>query len=887
MTKIVITGSNISRTDSETSSPVQVLTREDIAAMGASTVKDVLDKIPANTGALNDLGGSSSFAAGATGLSLRNLGKSATLILLNGRRVASYGLADGGRETFVNIDAIPLETIERVEILLDGASAIYGSDAVAGVINIITRKAYRGAYVKAAQRQSLMNSALDKDQILSLTWGRGDLAADGYNIFGHLEGFHRFPYSDRQIEPNVGQWYKDYVNPNFGVKSSYSNPGNYILRFGGQTVPVPVNGCPEVENGLCRFDQYARLGIHAEAKRLQFHGGARKQLGAKTELFTELTLSDLGTTYYNPPPIMQYTGTPSYWYSVKEGKLKSFTEPMLPVGHPYNPFPIPVELRYRYNDDPDVYKNATRSRQYRWMVGLEGQHGGWDWSTAAGVMGARSGFVTRGAKDAEQYLQAVLSGEYQFGKQNSAELLLRMFPRVEFGGESKQAFVDARASRELLALGGGPLALALGLDYRTDSFESWVGDNVANARVVGYGSINVDGARHMRAAYAELNAPFTRAFEVNAALRYDKVGSTEHSLMPKLGARYKFNDKLMLRATVSGGFRAPNAAETGKVILSAFRNGVVDPKRCATAQYMYQILRQGNDLDKADALRVRDSLGCGESFALAIQGNPDLAPEKSKSLNAGFVLVPLKNLSLTLDYYRLERRNEIGTQSVDQILAREDLLPGSVARNPVSDDDRRIAARVKQLSGQDVAFTVGTIGSLNQSYQNLNKTRVAGIDLDLDYKLNAGSLGRFQFGIKANYQLEYKIGNSGAASYNENYVGTYANYRYVLRSTASWKRGPWEWGAMLNYWPETSLMQDQYDLSYSQLGCAARGIPDGYCRLHKDMTLDLNTRYTGLAKGKILVNLDNALNRSPSADVRLADPVLRGRSLRVAYERDL
>ncbi|MES2297641.1 MAG: TonB-dependent receptor [Pseudomonadota bacterium] len=892
--KVIVTGSNIKRAvDSETSSPVVVVNHEEIVAIGASTVKDVLDTLTSNTGALSDLGGSNSFASGASGVSLRNLGKNSTLTLLNGRRVSNFALADGGQETFVNIDSMPAEIIDRVEILLDGASAVYGSDAVGGVINIITKQEFRGATVKAGLRQSLLNGNLNKDQTASITGGHGDLNVDGYNVFGNFEAFHRSPYSDRAIEGAVAPWYIEYVNPAFGVKSTYSNPGNYVDKYpavyptnpalAGKSFSTPAPGCTTIDAGLCKFDQYDRLGIHAEAKRYNFFGGGRMKLSGGTQAFAEVTYSDVTTTYFNPPPIMQYTGASSSWYSSKEGKLKFYTEPKLPVGHPYNPYNFPVVLRYRYSDDVSIFKGDAHATQYRVMVGLEGSTAGWDWNTAFGTMGSKANDDSRGSKHAVNYLNAILSGEYKFGQVNSPELLLRMFPVITFGGKSSQTFVDAKATRELSQLPGGPLSLAVGADFRTDSFNSYVSDNVANAEIVGYGSIAVDGSRHISAAFAELNAPVTKALEFNGALRVDKVGQTETSIVPKLGARLELTKSFMIRGTLSNSFRAPNAAETGHVSLSAFNNGVEDPKRCATANAIYAALQKGGALDKADANTAR-ALGCSESFAVSVQGNPALAPEKAKIYNFGFVADLAKDVSLTVDYFHIERRNEISTKPVSQILSNEDLVPGSVNRQAITPQDLDLAARAKAITGTTYTWAVGPISSLNKRYENLSKTRVSGIDVELNSKWNLGSMGKLSSNLKATYNLDLRGWDNNEDDYTENLVGTYANYKYVLRAGTNWSRGPWAAGVVLNYVPGTRLASDKYDDNYSPEGCDAQGIPTEYCKLDRDYTVDYHMSYAAGKQSMLYFNVDNLLDKAPNVDVRAGNPPLRGRTLRVAYE---
>jgi len=168
--KVTVTGSNIKRVDTETASPVQVVGHKEIMESGAITVKDILDNLTSNDhSAISDLGGANSWASGASGVSLRNLGLTATLTLLNGRRLSSYGFADGLQANFVNIDSIPANIIDRVEILKDGASAIYGSDAIAGVINIITRKEFQGVALSGSAQQSLKNSKLAKEEVASIT----------------------------------------------------------------------------------------------------------------------------------------------------------------------------------------------------------------------------------------------------------------------------------------------------------------------------------------------------------------------------------------------------------------------------------------------------------------------------------------------------------------------------------------------------------------------------------------------------------------------------------------------------------------------------------------------------------------------------------------------
>ncbi len=194
--RVEITGSNIRRISSETASPVQTITRDDITKSGRTSVAELLQTLSVdNQGSVPKSFGNG-FAAGASGLSLRGLGAASTLVLLNGRRIAPYGLADDGQKVFADLNVIPLDAVERVEILKDGGSAIYGSDAIAGVVNIILRKDYRGLAVNASYGQSRYSDGREKR--VSLTGGFGDLSSQGFNVLANLEVGKQDPESYRE-----------------------------------------------------------------------------------------------------------------------------------------------------------------------------------------------------------------------------------------------------------------------------------------------------------------------------------------------------------------------------------------------------------------------------------------------------------------------------------------------------------------------------------------------------------------------------------------------------------------------------------------------------------------------------------------------------------------
>src|SRR5688572_9826404 len=226
--KIEVTGTNIKRVDTETASPVTIITREEIQRSGATTVSEVIRQLPANNAGSFSENSLNSFAAGAAAVSLRGLGAQATLILLNGRRLTPYPFANGAQVTFVDLNTIPLEVVDRIEVLKDGASAIYGSDAMAGVINVILRKDFKGIEVGANWGITSEHDA--ESWRATGTLGFADLAKDRWNFFANFEHREQDP-----LQANARAWTSTGNLLTFGNQTRRSQngfPGNFQARPG-------------------------------------------------------------------------------------------------------------------------------------------------------------------------------------------------------------------------------------------------------------------------------------------------------------------------------------------------------------------------------------------------------------------------------------------------------------------------------------------------------------------------------------------------------------------------------------------------------------------------------------------------------------------------------
>jgi iron complex outermembrane receptor protein len=322
--RVEITGSNIKRSEVETAAPVQVLTREDIQRSGKSSVAEFLQTLAVDNSGSVPTTFSSGFASGASGISLRGLGAASTLVLVNGRRIAPYGLADDGQKVFADLNILPLEAVERVEILKDGGSAIYGSDAIAGVVNVILRKNQIGTVFKATTGQSRYGDGTESSA--TLTHGFGNLESDGFNVLLNFEAtkkgaiqagdrfgrgpvglgdFRQYGYDTTTGGP-TGVILSGGGSAGSSVAGNVRNPStlSYFSRtntsaatgftrsFSGANCNVLSRGYqPQDPGGGCVIDASRAYGqIQPSAETLNFFGRGTRTMSSNLEAYVELNL---------------------------------------------------------------------------------------------------------------------------------------------------------------------------------------------------------------------------------------------------------------------------------------------------------------------------------------------------------------------------------------------------------------------------------------------------------------------------------------------------------------------------------------------------------------------------------------------------------------------
>jgi len=871
--RVEITGSRIKRTDAETASPVQVLKREDIERTGKSSIQEVL------RGLTNDGVGSvptsftAGFASGSSAVSLRGLGVNSTLVLLNGRRMTTYGLADDGTRNFVDLNSLPLEAVDRIEVLKDGASAIYGADAVGGVINVILRKSYNGASIGASYGQTGHNDGQTTHAFASV--GFGDLDADKYNVFFTLEGT-----SQKNIWSTkrgfVGQsdlrslgYYDTSIGaarPYFGLGPSSNSPYGVTRAADGSGARVNVIACPgqtDAGTGLCRYNSLADQEVQPATDRLNFFGRGTLQFSPTLSAYLEVgafqTKSKAnGTLGANNDGGVFQPGDPF-------NPLITHSFMTLPATHPDNTFGVdrslfirPMELGGR--------DQTTDNQVIRLVEGLQGSAFGWDFDVGASYIKSRLKNDNYGYIIYDRMQAALNNGTYRITNPSltSPSVLADISPVLENVPTSSIKVIDLKASRDLMDLAGGSLGLALGAETRWEAANTPPVPFTDTGSVVGLGYSAFSATRRVQAVYGELSAPVAKWLELTGALRYDHYSDFGNSTTPKIGFKVKPIDQVALRGTYAEAFRAPGPAERGG-----------------------------------------SSFGF-TTFGILSQGNPNIQPEKAKSYTLGLILEPLPGTSATLDYWRVDRRNEIVQADPNSI------IPASACTSACDGTNGTPDLRSKKIAGAQpntfIYYDVdGALATVTGFYRNATKTKTDGVDLEVRNKLSLGEIGNLS--SQLNWTHVNKFQRTDADGNVVDYAGTHGplvqsagggspSDRMSLSFTLD--RGPWAVTGAINYvgpikmidhkgestpqdlnpdgTPAGTITNPNTGVTYPDAGQYNCGVFDtsghvyGNCKLPAFTTFDLFAKWTPMKGLDINVSVQNLFDKKAPFDPYLVVP---------------
>lgn len=806
--RVEITGTAIRRTDAETALPVSVLTRADLERTGATNAQDLVSLIPSNFGG-NTAAQNIGATGGASTANLRGLGPQYTLVLLNGRRVANYAFGSSP----VDLNSIPLSAIERVEVLRDGASSLYGADAVAGVINFILRKDYQGAEVSAYQSKTKEGGG--NTHTVNLTAGYGKLDDQGFNILfsaNHeaddaLKSVDR-SYASTGVRPDLGIVKNSPRNgiPNFNFTDSNGNKytGVNPYRYNNCNYPafalIPI-GSPN----NCGTDYVRFIDLIPKLTHDNFVTRGVLKLNDDHQLYAEAVYTkDNMVAHYSPAP---YTKSMVY---PANGRFypKSFTLPkgltlangtvlgadtvVTPVG--------PLSGTWR-TVAGGGRADITDSKNSRLLLGAKGTVAGWDYDTALSYS-KNEGVISFGDG---QYSYAKLtplinSGAINvFGDQDATSLAALQSARltgVENTATAISKEFDAKISKELTQMQYGALGLAVGVDFRREELSQVSSDALASGdQVGGNGPVpGVTGSRKVYSAFAEVLVPLYKDLELNLAARYDKYkndfGTSFSQASPKASLSWAPAKELKLRASAAKGFRAPTLYQNllpyayGQNTNGSFS----DPIRCP-----------GGKPINSSVGALEDE--CNVQLSAARGGSTALSPEKSKQYALGIVFQPTAQISGSLDYWNIKIDNAIIQTSEITVLSNPSLYSSYYYRvDPATLPKDATGAPFLDPTTLNKSNTIR--GSTNPNfplafidlpYANASRFFASGLDLNLNFRQRISDVGMFSANMDGTYYLTHGYQYSGLASTSD--LGAYKDYgatprwRHIL--TFALKAGAW------------------------------------------------------------------------------------------------
>lgn len=851
--RVEVTGTMIKRTDSETTAPVTIIKRADIVRAGATTLDELLRMDPSvGMGGLDDMGSGNGFASGTASVSMRGMGSAATLVLVNGRRLSPAGVVDpnSGQSTVFNINAIPMSAIERVEILKSGASSLYGSDALAGVVNIILRSDYQGALVEANAKQRL--DGLFKSQTANVMVGRGDVARDGYNVMLGAEVFLRDAVGITEAPDLVRQDLLGSLYDRLVPSSTSSYPGNFYTYNNGKsgsfrgmlspTCETPAPYSATVSTPRCLWDSSQYTQYTGEQKRGSVFARGSLGLSGGAVINAELMASRVKNEYPDSPT--SRTESLTTWGD-SQGKTVQFMGLALPANHPDNPTrlasttnpvllpnstggtttytkPTVMGLRYRFADLP--YGYSTQADNLRLVLSGNATLGAWD------VDGGLLHHYQKNTKELTGRLslsglnKVLADGSYRFGGVNSPEVLALLSPDLTDWGKTTTTSADLRGSRELFNMTGGAAMLGVGAELRHESFEVAADPRTASGDIIGRGIGEAQGSRNVAATYAELQLPFVKGLETQAALRAEHYSDFGSAVTAKLGAKYKLNDWAALRGTWANGFRAPSLSQISKSSVFAFGSGYRDPRLCPVVD--------------------STNTNCDLSLSTVSLANPNLKPEKSDSYTLGLLLSPATGTDIVLDAWYIERRGEVDRLSAQEILNRESQYPGMVMR-------------LEPSAGE----TLGQVYQVRRPYQNLARSSVSGLDYEFTQRFSLNDHGKLRLSLKGTRMLSHKQKDEeGSAAYET--LGFYKAPRSKLQLRASWTLADWNVSLAGNF-------QSGFQSFASGGSCDATLTEAGYdnlCRIKPWRTADLSVSYKGFAGMVLSATVRNLADSRPPFD---------------------
>ena len=806
--KVTIVGSHIKRQDMEGPSPVFSMSSEEIELTGANDVITLFSKLPiSGQGTFSTQGNSSDDTAnGGSSVSLRGLGADSTLILVNGRRISVSPFAKNIDTAFVDINNIPLAAIERVEILKDGASATYGSDAIAGVINIVLKSEFDG--VEVSYKTGTTADGGGAEDNVSMVWGNSDGKSSHTFVLDYFER-EEILYADRSYSRTANQTALRPTDPDaVDFRSSAGIPGTIALAS-DPTVRIPdtfgndVCAPQDIVGTLCRYDYAPHMSMYPSTRRFSFNYMGKYEVSQDVTFFTELNGQNAHT-------VTKGAGSPSFNELFMAGD-----NPNHPfAGDPTSPyFQQDLTMRRRTVDIGNRRKE-TDSNYSRVVLGFEGEMGEWNWELATSYIRTYSNEKgVDGYPNTRRVQEAIDSGlwnpfEPSSNTQEALDYIETYTTRV---GKSTSKSVTGSMSGALTQMEHGDLMLAVGFEHREDAISDNPDDQFLRGEVFGTEATQANGSRDNTAIYTELAMPLMENFELQLAVRNEDYSDFGTTTDPKVAFRWAPSDDLVVRGSFGTAFRAPSLHQLGLGSTDE-SPALVDTVRC-------------------NAVGNINNACVPQEYTAVFEGNPDLQPEESESYNFGAVYAFSDDFSISLDYYNYEIENIIDsdTQFVFTNFG----------------DDPNVVERLPSAIPGDP----GEVVRIYDSFQNLGDLSLTGLDMDIRYKMDS-SVGNFEFSYVLNYILDFEELRPNATGGQR-----------VSRVAGDFKQPEMRWTLATEWSQDDKSARVALNFIDEFNGDADAGFGDK--TVDSWTTLDAHFSYRGMENTTLTIGANNLLNEEP------------------------
>ncbi|TFW19110.1 TonB-dependent receptor [Duganella callida] len=807
MQRVEITGSAIKRIDAETAVPVTVVKMDDLKKEGITTIEQVMANLSVAQSSQGTSQSVGSSTGGASFADLRGIGANKTLVLLNGRRLANNAFDSSAPD----LNMIPFAALERVEVLRDGASALYGSDAVGGVINFITKKDYQGGTITVGADNPQHDGGFANN--FNAGYGWGDLNQQGFNIFAMV---------DHQEQHRIGGTQRDFNTRYAGGLSSSTFPANWSQGdlAGNPAGPNCTTGSHLVQasGGQCAMTTSSFVDYVPKSERTtglikgtfkinENHELGVELLSTESKVQTAIAPVPYGGLYINR---LRPDGTANPYYPQVAGLDPNYMDAYGEA----TPGVKPGFVAARWRDLPNgARQDENINKQNRLVVSMTGTIAGWDYSGAVSYNENKVKQNLYGYSDGGIITKGVLDGVINtFGEQDAAGTALINSAALNgnlMNAKGTNQGADLKLSREVgdWFNTGHQAGLAVGAQYEHQKFESIANTAFAEKVVASTGTdpntYNV-GSRSVSALYSELNVPVLKTLDLTAAIRADRYSDFGHTYNPKVGFRFQPTKEVLFRGSYSKGFRAPSLYDI--YASKSYTNSAStlnDPLNCPA----------GNPVPGKSA-----SANCEQQFQVLKGGTQGLSPERSKNGTIGVVWEPINNLSLSADWWTIRLTNQIDSLQDFDVLAHPDQFASHIIRNASGD----LAIDGSQCPNP------ATCGYLDLRTQNLGDMNTNGVDLSANYRLRTKDYGNFTFNYNGTWVHKYEYQNY-VGDQMHNKVGVFSGdgpiFRWQNTVNVNWNKGKFGGGIVAHY---KSGYLDQEDEDHPGHRVASYTTFDGY-----------------------------------------------------------